>query len=430
MLETLVNTAGCGQIGRCDRPPGCNNNTQGRQRIPVQQPKNMKTRILTVFLSCLLTSILQADDSPGMVKEKPTSGRFVQTPDGFMVPYTVTIPETDIRFEMVPIPGGKYLMGSPESESGRNKNEGPQHEYSVGPFWMAKCEVTWAEYNKFTDLYQAFKEFESQGVRKVTDENKVDAITAPTPLYEPDFTFEYGQDDDLPAVTMTQYAAKQYTQWMSGITGHQFRLPSEAEWEYACRAGSTTAYHFGDDPTELGEYAWYSGNAEELNVVGTKKPNAWGLHDMHGNVGEWVLDSLEPYQVTEGPRDAATEWVSVAELDPRVVRGGTFLFDAEACRSAARLGSDSTVDDETGWRSYDPNLPLSPWWFTSDPARAIGFRMIRPLKSVERKAMTRFWAIDNEETNDDVEGRVSEGRGVYGLVDKALPAAVKKLDED
>lgn len=380
----------------------------------------------SLLILAISASGFAAEKAPGIVGEKPQSGRFVQTEKGFMVPYKVTIPGTDVTFQMEPIPGGEFLMGSPAGEPGRKKSEGPQRKFLVEPFWMARHEVTWGEYKVFMDLYGAFKEFEQQGIRKVTEENEVDAITAPTMLYEPEFTFEYGDDDKQPAVTITQYSAKQYSKWMSAITDGQFRLPTEAEWEYACRAGSSSAYHFGDDPAKLGEYAWFRDNAKEIGtqIVGQKKPNQWGLFDMHGNAAEWVLDAHLPYAPGTKTLQASKDWVSTENLDPRTVRGGSWEFEAADCRSAARLGSDSAA-----WREYDPNLPKSPWWFTTDPARGVGFRLIRLFNELPRDQIEVFWKIDNEDTMYDVEDRLLEGRGVRGIVDKDLPAAIRKLSE-
>lgn len=386
-------------------------------------------KLLSVLTLCVLALTVNAAEKPGLVSEKPSEGRFIETDQGFMVPYKVTIPGTEVSFWMEPIPGGEYVMGSPKAESGREDVEGPQKKVKVAPFWMARLEVTWKEYDQYISLYDAFKAFEEKGLRAVTEANQVDAITAPTPLYEPSFTYEYGDDPELPAVTITQYSAKQYSKWMSAITDMQFRLPTEAEWEYACRAGAKTAFHFGDDASKLGDYAWFIDNAEDggQRKGGQKKPNPWGLYDMHGNVAEWVLDSLEPYEVTKEPFDGS-KWVSTPDLDPRVIRGGSWEFEAYQCRCSSRLGSDSS-QDEWGWREYDPNVPASPWWFTSDPTRGVGFRLIRTLKEVPRKQMEEAWKIDNEDTQYDVTDRLSEGRGAQGIVDKSLPAAIKALKD-
>lgn len=364
---------------------------------------------------------------PGVVQEKPSSGRFVPIEGGYMVPYEVTIPGTKTTFWMEPIPAGTFKLGSPATEAGREEIEGPQVSWQVDPFWIARHEVTWGEYKKFMGLYQAFKRFEQQGIRKVTEENEIDAVTAPTVLYEAEFTFEYGEEDEQAAVTITQYSARQYSKWLSAVTGMQFRLPTEAEWEYACRAGTTTAWSFGDDPKLLGDYAWFVGNSEEKGQrkVGLKKPNPWGLYDMHGNVAEWVLDACEPFVAGDKLRNAAADWVRTDQLDPRVLKGGSWQFTAEQCRSAARLASDSEA-----WREYDPNLPKSPWWFTTDPARGVGFRLVRTLKTVSREEMEEFWKIDNEDTMYDVTDRLNEGRGVRGLVDKELPKAIQALEDE
>ena len=175
------------------------------------------------------------------MKDRPARGTYVETDHGYMVLYTAKIPGTEITFEMIPIPGGEFLIGSPDQEPGRKSDEGPQVLIAVRPFWMARNEIRWEEYREYMSLYGIFKKFEWAKIRVVTDDNQIDAITAPTEIYDVSYPYEFGDDPQLPAVTMTQYAARQYTKWLSGITGQQYRLPTEAEWEYAARAGTTAA---------------------------------------------------------------------------------------------------------------------------------------------------------------------------------------------
>jgi formylglycine-generating enzyme required for sulfatase activity len=366
-----------------------------------------------------------AELQPGIAAEKPASGPAIEYEGKWLVSYEQQIPGTDVTFRMIPIPGGEYQMGSVESEAGRGSDEGPVRRVQVAPFWMGECEVTWAEYKLFMQLYRHLKEFQARGLRKVTDDNRIDAVTAPTPLYEPDFTFEYGDDPRQPAVSMTQYSARQYTKWLSAISGQQYRLPTEAEWEYACRGGTTTAWSFGADVGALGDYAWFAGNTEGsgTRVVRQKKPNPFGLYDMHGNAAEWVIDAHGIYPQKDVV-DAASDWVRAVKPDPRVVRGGSWELKAEQSRSAARLGSN----DEQ-WKEYDPNLPRSPWWFTTDPARGVGFRLLRPAKSISREAIEEFWKIDCDDIRYDVEDRLNEGRGVLGIVDRELPQAILDLQK-
>jgi formylglycine-generating enzyme required for sulfatase activity len=339
----------------------------------------------------------------------------------FMVPYTTTIPGTTIEFTMVPVAGGTFKMGSPDSEQGRDGDEGPQRQIQVDPFWIAKTELTWAEYKTFMGVYSLFKRGKTLGLEPVTASNKPDAITAPTPLYEPSHTYEYGDDLRQPAVTMTQYAAKQYTKWLSGMSGTQYRIPSEAEWEYAARAGSTTAYSFGDDATELGTYAAYADNAPDGPAkVGSFKPNAWGLFDMHGNVWEWVIDGhLKAYPESTGTANWKDAIVWPTEASGRVVRGGGFQDPPERLRSAVRMASD-----DSSWKDSDPNIPLSPWWYTDDPARAVGMRLVRSATPLDKELIGKFWNIDNADIQDDVDIRLEEGRGVLGL---PVPSLADKL---
>ena len=266
-------------------------------------------------------------------------------------------------------------------------------------------------------------------MRLITEKQKADVITAPSNLYDPSFTFVNGEAPDLPAVTMSQYAAKQYTKWLSLLTGRFYRLPSEAEWEYACRGGTTTAYHFGDDASMLPKYGWFYENANETtHPIGQKLPNPWGLYDMHGNVAEWVFDALlkDGYKQFAGKKlkmEDAIAWPK--KLYPRVSRGGNWDLDAEDCRSAARLGSN---DDD--WRAEDPNIPLSPWWFTSGPSLGVGMRIIRPLGVVEGQDRDRYWVATLEQIREDVDYRIDEeGRGARGFVDPQLPTAIEKLKD-
>ncbi len=385
---------------------------------------------LPLVLICVSLYGQDRSGQVGLVKTMPPEGRSVKVEGGFMVPYTSTIPGSKIKFEMVPIPGGEFLMGSPKSEADREASEGPQFKVKVEPFWMGKYEITWSEYKTFMELHDVFKDFESYKMRPVTEKNQADAISAPSNLYDPSFTFESGEEPRQPAVTMAQYAAKQYTKWLSSVSTQFYRLPGEAEWEYACRAGTTTAFSFGDDPKQLGDHAWYYDNADDkTQLVGQKKPNPWGLHDMHGNVAEWVLDEFKEdhYAAFKGGVTSSGDALAwPVKLFPRVVRGGSWELDPEQCRSASRMKSH---DDE--WRAEDPNFPQSPWWFTSSPATGIGFRIIRPLHAPKSKeAKEKYWKADLEQIARDVKFRISqEGRGAFGIVDPSLPKAIEELKQ-
>jgi sulfatase modifying factor 1 len=373
------------------------------------------------------------ENNLGIVKEKPASGRFVEIEGGFMVPYTATIPGSKIQFVMVPIPGGKFSMGSPDDEDDRRDDEGPQFEVVVEPFWMGKYEVTWLEYKKYMQLDRVFKALNGKGLRKVDGDNEIDAVTAPSSLYDASFTYSAGEADDQPAATMTQFAAKQYTKWLSLMAGDFYRLPTEAEWEYACRAGTTSAYYFGDDPDDLEDHAWnIETSDDERHPVGELKPNPWGLHDMYGNVAEWVLDeySEEGYDHIKAGESVSTDQAfrRPTKLYPRVIRGGSWELEPEDCRSAARLGSD---DKE--WKYEDPNFPKSPWWYTDSPGLGVGFRFMRPLKTPDVKvARELYWDADVESIVDDAKNRIRDnGRGAYGIVDEELPKDISELtDED
>ena len=261
----------------------------------------------------------------------------------------------------------------------------------------------------------------------MTDENRCDAVSAPSNLYDPSMTFKHGEEPRQPAATMTHYGAKQYTKWLSRLSGQVYRLPTEAEWEYACRAGSATAYHFGDDAAGLGDHAWYAENSDEkTHEVGQKKPNAWGLYDMYGNVAEIVLDEYreDAYGRLQPKASAADAVAWPTDYDFHVFRGGTYDDFEEACRSAARKATEGDT-----WKTKDPNEPKSPWWYADPPSLAIGFRLVRPLATPSAEELVRVWDADVEAIRDSANQRISEGRGAWGVVDPALPAAIVELQK-
>ena len=367
----------------------------------------------------------------GIVSEKPTEGRFVELEDGkFMVPYTTKIPGTEIEFSMEPIPGGEFVMGNPDGED----DEQPVFKVKIEPFWMAKYEITWAEYKRYMQMEKAIKALQATGVRIVNDDNKIDAVTCPSALYDPSFTYNEGQEPDQAAATITQYAAKQYTKWLSLSDGNFYRLPYESEWEYACRAGTDTRFYFGDDEDELGNHAWFESNSdEERHTVGEKEANPWGLHDMYGNVSEWSLDQYSEEGYVQAADAEEGKVFSVAEsynkptkLFPRAIRGGSFLQDSEECNSFARFASDSTE-----WRSTDPNYPKSPWWFTDEPATGVGFRIVRQYKPATRDEKEAVWSPDVASIERHAKNRIYDnGRGSWGIIDQELDEEVAELDAD
>jgi len=270
------------------------------------------------------------------------------------------------------------MMGSPPSEEKRSEDEGPPHKVQLAPFWMGKHEVTWDEYDQFA-FAMDLKRKQAQGIdpsKPSAGGSSADAVTRPTPPYA-DETFGFGRKGQ-PVICITHHSAMEYCRWLSAKTGKVYRLPTEAEWEYACRAGTTTAYSFGNDPGKLGEYAWYVDNAEKPQPIGKKKPNPWGLYDMHGNVSEWCLDHYAPDIYSTLAKDQPVRGPVVlptAKEYPYVARGGSWDDDADRLRTAARLASNLE------WSVQDPQRPQSIWWHTD--ATFVGFRVVRPLEEQE-----------------------------------------------
>jgi formylglycine-generating enzyme required for sulfatase activity len=223
-----------------------------------------------------------------------------------------TIPGSTATLHMVPIP--------PVAPSG-------------APFLISSSEVPW-------DVYDAF------AMR--LDEPEVttaDVITRPSkPYIPPDRGYGHA---GYAAISITFEAAVKFCDWLTKKTGRKYRLPTEAEWEHAARAGSKTAFSFGDDAAALAEYGWFEANSDDVpHPVCKKKPNAWGLYDMHGNVAEWC---------TTADHKAVT-------------CGGSYRDDATACRAGAREPFSEA------WHKTDPQIPKSPWWLSDGPF--VGFRVV------------------------------------------------------
>lgn len=290
------------------------------------------------------------------------------------------IPGSEIYFKMAYIPGGSYTMGTPTTELQRREDEGPQLEVKVADFWMGVHEVTFEEYN-------ILREKELDLPSDDQPDWDADAIARPSPPYE-DPTFGMGKEG-FPAVSMTQFAALQYCKWLSDKTGTFYRLPSEAEWEYACRAGSKSTYYFGEDEAMLEEHAWHYGNSmESYHKVGSKKSNKFGLYDMLGNVSEWTLDQYkkDAYQnMSTNMTDQVNPWIKPTRLHPRTVRGGSWDDPKELHRCGCRIESSRK------WKERDPQIPKSFWWNTDSPF--VGFRIVSPVIQPSAEEQAAFWEL-------------------------------------
>jgi formylglycine-generating enzyme required for sulfatase activity len=243
----------------------------------------------------------------------------------------------DVGLEMVAIPSGKFMMGSPESEPDRWEDESPQHAVTVEPFFIGKYLVTQDQW------------------RTIASTSRIERELNPNPS-------DFKGDDNRPVENVSWEEAVEFCQRLSLKTGRDYRLPTEAEWEYACRAGSITPFHFGETiTTDLANYRGvddenlnWSGSygkgikgiyRQETTPVDTFPPNAFGLYDMHGNVWEWCLDHWHnSYQ--NAPVDGST-WISNDNNAERVVRGGSWGNDPRDCRSATR------TCDTPGLRSFN-----------------------------------------------------------------------------
>jgi formylglycine-generating enzyme required for sulfatase activity len=296
--------------------------------------------------------------------------------------FTENVPGTTVSFNMKAIPGGSFKMGSPESEPLRKADEGPQKEVKISPFFMAEIEVSWEEYLAFYSATAAEgRSTDTEGSRTMAD---VDAISGPTPPYgQPDQNWGMGK---RPAITMSYHSAETYCKWLSQVAGKTYRLPTEAEWEYAARGGTQTPFYFegnpkdfaqkgflgklfGKDSDVINKYVVYGKNSRSKTEEPQKvEANPFGLKNMLGNAAEYCSDwyTEDAYaQLQEGTTDPK----GPSGGNEHVVRGGYFKSDIADVRSASRRATQNEA-----WLKTDPQMPKSIWWLSD--CNYISFRVV------------------------------------------------------
>lgn len=294
-----------------------------------------------------------------------------------------TIPGTSASIEMKAIPGGTFMMGSSEKEPFHKDDEAPQHKISISPFFMAEVEITWDQYWAFYNETMSEGRTTPEQVYANNSREDVDAVSGPTPPFGfPDQGWGMG---NRPAITMTHYAAETFCQWLSLKTGKKYRLPTEAEWEYAVRGGTETPYFFegspkkftnggfwnkifGVDTTNINGYIIYANNSMDRTQEPSKvRPNQYGLKNMLGNVMEYCADKYDP-EAYKNLKDGQKDPICT-KGDEYVVRGGSYKDDASILRCATRGHTENDA-----WLKTDPQNPKSIWWYSD--IKGVGFRVV------------------------------------------------------
>ena len=298
--------------------------------------------------------------------------------------YTETVPGTSASINMIAIPGGSFKMGSPDSEPFHKADEAPQRSVTISPFFMAEVEVTWDQFWAFYGETMSEGRTPPEVIYANNTREDCDAVSGPTPPFGfPDQGWGMGS---RPAITMTHYSAETFCQWLSLKTGKKYRLPTEAEWEYAARGGTDTPYYFegspkdytnegllnglfGADTTVINSHVIYANNSKNRTQEPTKmKANPFGLKNMLGNVMEYCSDWYAEDAYSQ-MQDGAVDPKGPASGTEYVVRGGYYVNDAADLRSAAR-GKTNHVE----WLRTDPQNPKSIWWYSD--IKGIGFRVV------------------------------------------------------
>jgi formylglycine-generating enzyme required for sulfatase activity len=272
----------------------------------------MRVLVMSCFALVLVFSLVPAPDQENLYLSKTLPG---------------------LKLVRIPAHGKTFTMGSPKTEASRWNSEAEHEVTFTADYYLGVTHVTRSQ-------FAAFVKDESYQTKA---EKAGEEITWRNPGFE--------QTEDHPVVWVSWNDAMAFCKWLSHKDGREYRLPTEAQWEYACRAGTKTAYCFGDDPKKLGHYAWFDDNSQgATHAVGMKKPNLWGLHDMHGNAWQWCADWSAKY-----PKGAVTDPQGPKEGSDRVFRGGSWSYSSRYCRSAFRFGHEPEVcDNGLGFRLSVP----------------------------------------------------------------------------
>mgnify|MGYP006269743319 CR=1 FL=1 len=274
---------------------------------------------------------------------------------------STNIPGTAVEVETVYLPGGTFEW---------QRGEVTQTA-KVAPFWIGTYEVTHDQFSLFQNREEDTNASTWEGGTYAAD-----AVSRPTPPYI-DVTSGMGHEPRHPAVNMTQQAAILFCGWLYQKTGEFYRLPTEAEWAYACQRSTQSM-------EDLDAHAWYYDNSEEsYHKAGEKAPTGLGIYDLLGNVAEWTLDAYtEPEAAGEKVLD--NPWAVPERRYGRVVKGGSFDSDPEDCTCAAREKSSIR------WQQRDPQIPKSLWWNTDSPF--VGFRLVKPAQQPSPEEVEAFFA--------------------------------------
>jgi formylglycine-generating enzyme required for sulfatase activity len=283
--------------------------------------------------------------------------------------YDEVVPGTGIKFKMVAVPAGSFMMGSPETETGRDADEGPQKKVQLGAFWIGEHEVTFAEWDAF------FKNMNVPQTKAIA----VDAVTRPTAQYI-DLTWGMGRDSQNPTNSMSQQAALMYCKWLYQESGVFFRLPTEAEWEYSCKAGEKAP------AVDLVKVGYFKENSSgKYHKVKQLRQNAWGIFDMLGNLSEWTLDQYDPAALSKLTDNTKDPVVGPTTRYPKVVKGGSYLDEGKQLRCSNRIAS------EAAWNKRDPQIPKSKWWLTD--GMGVGFRIVKPAAQPSKEEIEKFFNL-------------------------------------